>query len=305
MNVPHLFGAHLSIAGGLYRAAEAARELECGTVQLFTKTASQWAAKPITDADAKRFRDAVADAGLQFPTAHDSYLINLAAPGDELFEKSVAAFAHEIERADQLGLSYLVMHPGAHVGSGEAAGLQRVLDGLDDACRRTAGAKVVVLLEITAGMGSTLGHRFEHLQHLLGGVTAPERFGVCFDTCHAFAAGYPVHTPEGYAETFEQFDALIGLEKLKVFHLNDSVKGLNCRVDRHAGLGLGMIGEGCFQRLVADGRFVGVPMILETPKEAADGTEMDPVNLGKLRGWAAAQTPPGRGRKTTGKKTKG
>src|SRR4051812_47053761 len=228
-----LFGAHLSVAGGLYKAAEAARALECGTVQLFTKNASQWTGKPLAEDDVASFKKAVRAAKLKHVTAHDSYLINLAAPGDELWNRSIAAFADELDRAERLGIPYLVTHPGAHVGSGEEAGLKRIIAGLDEAARRCPGYKVTVLLETTAGMGTTLGHRFEHLAALLDGVREPERYGVCLDTCHVFAAGYDLTTPDGHAATFDAFDILIGLKRLKVFHLNDSVKPLGSRVDRH------------------------------------------------------------------------
>lgn len=282
-----LFGAHCSIAGGLHRAAEIAAELDSGTVQLFTKNANQWSARPIADSEAKAFKAAVRQARLKHPTAHDSYLINLAAPGDELFEKSVAAFVDELTRAEQLGLSYLVTHPGAHVGSGEDAGLRRVTEGLDEALRRTAGFKVKVLLENTAGQGTCLGHRFEHLARLIADSADPGRLAVCFDTCHAFAAGYDLSTQEGYDATFAEFARVVGLRKLKAFHVNDSARPLGSRVDRHAGIGLGRIGEAAFRRLANDPRFAKHPMILETPKEDAAGRPMDPVNLGKLRGFVA------------------
>ena len=278
-----LFGAHFSVAGGLTNAVATAVRFECDTLQLFTKNASQWAAKPISDADASAFRHAATAAGLRFLTAHESYLINLAAPGDELFRKSVDAFVVEWERAEQLGLSYLVTHPGAHVGSGDVAGLKRVIEGLNLATSRCQGLKPIILLETTAGQGTTLGHRFEHLATLIQGVEEPDRFGVCLDTCHVFTAGYPIHTAEGFAATFEEFDDRIGLEKLRLFHVNDSVKPLGSRVDRHAGLGLGQIGEGAFRMLVNDPRFDALPMILETPKDRPDGEELDPINLAKLR----------------------
>jgi deoxyribonuclease-4 len=287
--MPHL-GAHLSIAGGLHKAVEAAVELSCGTVQLFTKNASQWAGKPLADADARAFRKAVKSSDLKYVTAHDSYLINLAAPDDGLYRKSVEAFRDEVERAEALGLSYLVTHPGAHTGSGEDAGLARVAAALDEVHHRCPGFKVMVLLETTAGQGSSLGARFEHLARLLDTVRDPDRLGVCFDTCHVFAAGYPLGTDEEYAATFDEFDDVIGLKQLRVFHLNDSVKGLGCRVDRHAGIGLGQLGDAAFRRLVTDPRFRDKPMILETPKEDADGRAMDPVNLGKLRQFLAEAT---------------
>ncbi|OWK43769.1 deoxyribonuclease IV [Fimbriiglobus ruber] len=278
-----LFGAHLSVAGGLHRAIEAAVDFQCETVQIFTKNASQWAGKPLIESEIDTFRTAVRKAKLKFPTAHDSYLINLAAPGDELYQKSIAALADELVRAEALGLTYLVTHPGAHVGSGEEAGLARVAAGLDEAHRRCEGFKVKILLETTAGQGSTLGHRFEHLARLLDAVAAPERLGVCLDTCHVFAAGYDLTTDEGYDAVFQEFDHVIGLKWLKLFHLNDSVKPFGSRVDRHAGLGLGHIGENAFRKLVTDLRFRTKPMILETPKEGENGEPMDPVNLGKLR----------------------
>ena len=278
-----LFGAHFSVAGGLTNAIATAVRFDCGTLQLFTKNANQWSAKPIADADALAFKAAADSAKLQFLTAHDSYLINLAAPGDELFRKSIGAFVIEWERAEQLGLSYLVTHPGAHVGSGDAVGVQRVIEGLDIASAHCPGLKTQILLETTAGQGTSLGHRFEHLAAIRAGVREPDRYGVCLDTCHVFAAGYPIHLREGFDATFEEFDAVIGLEYLKLFHVNDSVKPLGSRVDRHAGLGLGQIGEGAFRMLVNDPRFDALPMILETPKEGPDGEELDPINLAKLR----------------------
>ena len=282
-----LFGAHFSVAGGPLNAVKECVTHGAETVQIFTKNANQWAGKPITDADASVFRAAVAAAGIRHPTAHDSYLINLATADDALFEKSVAAFADEIRRADQLGLSYLVTHPGAHVGAGEAAGLARVAVGLDDALARAAGSRVMVLLETTAGQGTCLGATFEHLATILDSVSDPARFGVCLDTCHVFAAGYDLRTPAGFAAVFAEFDAVVGLDQLKLFHVNDSLKPLGSRVDRHAGIGLGEIGPDAFQHLVTDPRFAHLPMILETPKEDADGNPMDALNLNRLRTFAA------------------
>ncbi|MBX9624185.1 MAG: deoxyribonuclease IV [Gemmataceae bacterium] len=283
-----LFGAHMSVAGGLTNAVAASVALECGTVQLFTKNANTWAGKPLQAVEVRAFRDAVRAAGLRFPTAHDSYLINLASPDDALYRKSIAAFADEVERAEALGLSYLVTHPGAHVGSGVDAGVARVVAALDEVHARCGGYQVKVLVETTAGQGSCLGAAFEEIATILGGVAAPERLGVCFDTCHAFAAGYPLASADDYAATFGRFDDLVGLDRLRLFHVNDSVKGLGSRVDRHAHLGQGMIGIDAFRRLATDPRFADRPMILETPKEDADGRAMDPVNLGLLRGFLTA-----------------
>lgn len=298
-----LFGAHLSIAGGLYKAVEEAASLGMQTVQIFTHSPSQWAVKPaatqladgtarwqgkvLTADEIDAFRAAVKRAKLKCVTAHDSYLINLAAPGEELYEKSIAAFGNELDRAESLGLAYLVTHPGAHVGSGEDAGLPKVAAALDRVHRERPGYKVKVLLETTAGQGSSLGARFDHFAYLLEHVEDPSRLGICLDTCHVFAAGYPLGTDADYDATFREFDRVIGLKWLKLFHVNDSVKPLGSRVDRHAGLGLGQIGEHAFRRLVTDPRFAKLPMILETPKEAADGTVMDPINLGKLQAFLA------------------
>jgi deoxyribonuclease-4 len=282
-----VLGAHLSIAGGLHKAIEAAVALQCGTVQLFTKNANQWIAKPLTDDGISTFRKAAKASKLKHLTAHDSYLINLAAPGDDLYRKSIAAFQEEVERAEALGLSYLVTHPGAHTGSGEEAGLARVVAAMDEIHARCKGFKVKVLLETTAGQGSSLGARFEHLATLLDRVNDSARLGVCLDTCHVFAAGYPIGTDDEYDATLDEFDHVVGLKQIKAFHLNDSVKGLGSRVDRHAGIGLGQIGENAFRRLVTDKRFRNHPMILETPKEV-EGVAMDPVNLAKLRGFLTA-----------------
>ena len=293
------FGAHLSIAGGLVKAPEAAVAMGMDTFQMFTgspqmwsvklastNAANRWTAKPLAEADVAAFRRAVSAAKLTHVTAHDSYLINLAAPDETLFGKSIAAFVVEVERAEALGLENLVTHPGAHTGTGDEAGLARAAAGLDEVAARTAGCRVRILLETTAGQGTALGHRFEHLGELLAQVRTPERYGVCFDTCHAFAAGYALDTPDGYAATFDEFEHVVGLRHLVLFHVNDSLKPRGSRVDRHAGLGLGEIGDGCFRRLAKDARFANTPMILETPKEDADGNPMDPVNLAKLRAFA-------------------
>ncbi len=285
-----LIGAHMSVAGGLHKAVDAANALGLETLQLFTKNANQWACKPLAEADVKQFRSAITQSKLKFATAHDSYLINLAAPGDDLYRKSIEAFVDELERAEALGLTYLVTHPGAHTGSGEEAGIARVVAALDEVHSRCAGFKVKVLLETTAGQGTTLGHRFEHLALMRKRVKDRKRLGICLDTCHIFAAGYPLGTEAEYTATFQEFDDVIGLSHLKLFHLNDSVKGLGCRVDRHAGIGLGQIGSEPFRWLMHDARFDKLPMILETPKEDDAGIAMDPVNLGVLRGFRNART---------------
>ena len=306
-----LFGAHLSIVGGLHNAVASAVELRCETLQIFTKNANTWAASPLKGDEVRVFRDAVAASRLRHVTAHDSYLINVASPDDKLFVKSIAALVTEMECAESLGLSYLVMHPGAHVGSGEEAGLARAIAGLDEVHARCPGFAVQLLVETTAGQGSSLGYRFEQIATIFECATCADRMGVCFDTCHVFAAGYPLAAEADYRSTMQQFDSLIGLPRLKLFHINDSAKPLGSRVDRHAGIGLGQIGLDAFRRLVTDPRFKDHPMILETPKGdddrkgsqkgqsgtrgrfTAPGTQnMDVVNLNVLRGLVAAPGSP-------------
>ena len=278
-----LFGAHTSIAGGLQNAIAAAVALKCDTVQVFTKNASQWRGKLLTEEEIRTFRTAFSGSKLRFPTAHDSYLINLATPDDALYRKSIDALTEEVERAEALGLQYLVMHPGAFMGTSEEAGIARVVTALNEVHRRCAGCRVMILLENTAGQGTSLGHRFEHLAAIRARARDAARLGVCFDTCHAFAAGYPIDTDDGYTSTFQEFDEVLGLSHLLLFHLNDSKKPLGSRVDRHEGLGRGEIGLESFRRLVNDPRFRDRPMIIETPKEDDSGKEMDPVNLRILR----------------------
>ena len=281
-----LFGAHLSINRGLHNAITAAAALGCDTLQIFTKNASQWNADPLTPDAIAQFRRAAAGSNLAHLTVHDSYLINLASPDDGLHAKSVAAFVTELERAEALGINYLVTHPGSHTGSGEEAGLARVIAGYEEVHARCAGFNVRVLIETTAGQGTALGYRFEHIATILQRAACTDRLGVCLDTCHVFAAGYALTSEADYAASFQQFDDLIGMSRLKLFHVNDSAKPFGSRVDRHTGIGLGEIGEDAFRRLVTDSRFADRPMILETPKKDDNGNEMDGVNLARLRGFA-------------------
>jgi deoxyribonuclease-4 len=285
-------GAHRSIAGGYYRAVESAGACGCDCVQLFTKNNNQWRAKEISDEEADRFRQTLADKGITHPLSHDSYLINLAAPEPELWQRSVAAFAEELLRAEKLGIPYVVTHPGAYTTSSEEAGLARIVDALDEVHRQVGPIQAQCLLETTAGQGSTLGWRFEQLAAILGGVERPERLGVCVDTCHVFAAGYPLASEADYAATWAEFERLIGVARIKAFHLNDSVKGLGSRVDRHAHIGRGCLGPAPFWRLLNDPRFATIPMYLETPKGQEDGEELDVVNLRVLRGLVGADRSP-------------
>jgi deoxyribonuclease-4 len=284
-----LFGAHMSIAGGYHNALLAAQAHGCATVQIFTKNSNQWKGKDITDNEVHVFRKTLRQARLRLPMAHDSYLINLASPDEALYRRSVEAFIVEVQRAERLGLRYLVTHPGAHVDSGEEAGLAKVAAALDEVHRRCRGCRAQVLLETTAGQGSTLGHRFEHLARILELVRDPERLGVCFDTCHVFAAGYALAPRKEYLATMRTFNRVVGLKRLLAFHLNDSLKPQGSRVDRHAHIGRGCLGLEPFRLLVNDRRFGNRPMVLETQKEEGNNKDMDTVNLATLRGLVEGQ----------------
>jgi deoxyribonuclease-4 len=274
-----LFGAHMSIAGGCDKALLAAQAHHCETVQLFTKSSNQRKAKDLSDDEIRTFRRTLRRTRLRFPMAHDCYLINLASPNEELYRRSLEAFVVEVQRAEALGLSYLVTHPGSPTDGDEQAGLARVAQALDEVHRRCPGYRVRVLLETTAGQGNSLGHRFEHLARILELVAEPERLGVCLDTCHVFAAGYALAPAAEYRATMKEFDRMVGLKRLRSFHLNDSLKAQGSRVDRHAHIGRGCLGLEPFRLLVNDPRFRNRPMVLETPKE----NDMDTVNLRTLR----------------------
>jgi deoxyribonuclease IV len=277
------FGSHMSIAGGCDRAVRSAQAVGFETVQLFTKNNNQWNAPLLTDLHVAAFRTALEETGVTDPVAHTSYLINLASPDDELWEKSIEALAVEAERCQLLGIPDLVVHPGAHMGAGEKKGVMRIAKALDKLYRRTKGLAVLIDLETTAGQGTNLGYRFEHLGDILDRVKHPERLGVCVDTCHIFAAGYSLATEEEYDETIDRLDRSVGINRLRAWHLNDSCRECGSRVDRHAGIGAGMMGLGPFRHVVNDLRFGHLPMILETPKGVDQGEDLDTRNLKTLR----------------------
>lgn len=277
-----LFGAHMSIASGVDKAIDRAARVGCEAVQIFTKNNNQWNAKPIPAEQVERFQARIQEEGIKAVVAHDSYLINLATLDETLWEKSVVAFRIELERCELLGVPYLVTHPGSHVGAGEEAGIRRVAEALNRLHAELPGCRVITLLEITAGQGSNLGYRFEQLAQIRGLVRVPERVCYCFDTCHAFAAGYELRTPEGYAATMDEFDRVLGLANLRVFHLNDSRRELGSRVDRHEHIGKGAIGRDGFRNVVTDPRFLNHPGLLETPK--SEDLHEDAENLATLRG---------------------
>jgi deoxyribonuclease-4 len=278
-----LLGAHMSTAGGVHQALYRAQQAGCDAVQVFTKPSRQWQAKPLTDADIAIFQETQQATGITTVVAHDSYLLNLAATDLTLWEKSLHAFIDEMERCDALHIGALVAHPGAHVGAGEEAGLANIARAIDAVHTACAGFHTRITLEITAGQGTCLGYRFAHMRQILDQVRDSDRLRFCFDTQHAFAAGYDLSTAEGYERTFAEFDELIGLQRLAAFHLNDAKKGLGSRVDRHEHIGEGCLGVEPFRRLMQDRRFWGLPMCLETPK--SQDLHEDIAALALLRGF--------------------
>ena len=274
-----LLGAHMPTAGGHHNAITDGKAIGCQSVQIFTASPRQWRAPSITPELAEKFLQIVAESGITKTVAHDSYLINLAAePGSDVLAKSRAAFRAEIERAEALGVDFLVSHPGAHGGAGEDVGIARLIDSLDLIHQETAGVKVRVAIETTAGQGTYLGGRFEQIARILNGVKDPERLVVCLDTCHIFAAGYDIRTAATYEATMQEFDEIIGLAKLQVIHANDSQKALGSHADRHAHIGEGEIGLEAFRLLVNDPRLAGLPVIVETPESET----MHEVNIHRL-----------------------
>lgn len=260
-----LLGAHVSISKGVYNAPKRGRDLGCEAIQIFSKNQMQWQAKPFTEDDINKFRENVKKYKIEDVVIHTSYLINIGSPEEEKLRKSQDALMDEFHRADQLGIPYIVLHPGSHMGKGEELGLGIIADSINYILDVTKDSNVMLLLETTAGQGSNLGYRFEHLAYLIDKTEQKERIGVCFDTCHVFAAGYDIRTKDAYEDTMKKFDDIIGISNLKVFHLNDSKNDLGTRKDRHEHIGKGYIGIDGFRFLVNDERFNNRPMILETP----------------------------------------
>ena len=276
-----LLGAHMSIAGGVQNAILQGKEVGCETVQIFTKSSRQWMAKPLREEEIAQFRAAKEETGITTVVAHDSYLYNFAAPNESLRKKSVAGLIDEMQRCEALGVVYLIAHPGAHVGAGEEVGIKTIAKSIDEMHKACSGFTTKLAIEITAGQGSNLGYKFAQVRQIIDATKAPDRLRVCFDTQHAFAAGYDLRSKEGYEQTFIEFDEEIGLARLVVFHINDAKKDLGCRVDRHEHIGKGFLGVAAFRLLLNDQRFWGLPMCLETPK-SADCHE-DRENLALLR----------------------
>lgn len=297
-----LFGSHLSIAGGYFKAAETAAALGMDTVQVFTKNNNQWKGKPLTEDDVRRFRTAIESAAIRKPCAHNSYLINVASPDDVLWQKSIDALVDELQRAEALGLDGVVMHPGAFVASSEEAGQLRIVTALDEVHARTAGLRCQLWLETTAGQGTCLGHRFEQIGFILDEVRESDRLGVCVDSCHIFAAGYALQTEAEYAETMRLFDNAIGLKRIRAWHLNDSKKPLGSRVDRHEHIGEGHLGLEPFRHILNDPHFADIPMYLETEKGERDGEDLDAINLRTLKSLLSKEASSGKAGRRKGSK---
>jgi len=279
---PLLLGAHMSIAGGVATAVERGQRIGCTTMQMFVKNNNQWKGKPLTDEDVSTYKKLLRESRIHPVVVHDTYLINLCAVDKEILKKSREALKDELDRCEALGVQYLNFHPGAHMGAGEEEGIKRIAESLNIIHQHTLGYGVRSVIEVTAGQGTAIGYRFEHLRKIIDLVDERERMAVCMDTCHVFAAGYDLSTERGYEETFREFDAIVGLDRLVAFHVNDSKRELGSRVDRHEHIGKGRIGTQGFSFLMNDARFGNIPKILETPK----GPEMeeDVENMRVLRG---------------------
>ena len=276
-----LLGAHMSIAGGVHTAVERGISIGCTTMQMFVKNNNQWRGKELSDEDIATYKKLLRESSIGPVVVHDTYLINLCAADKQILRKSRAALKDELDRCEVLGVEYLNFHPGSHVGAGEEEGIKRIAESLNIIHEETKKYRVKSVLETTAGQGTAIGYRFEQLREIIDMVAKPNRMAVCIDTCHVFAAGYDISTERGYEKTFEDFDAIIGLDRLVAFHVNDSKRELGSHVDRHDHIGKGKIGKTGFRLLMNDERFRAVPKILETPK----GPEMkeDVRNMRLLR----------------------
>ena len=283
-----LLGAHMSIGGGVHMAIERGRSIKCTAIQMFVKNNMQWFARPLTREEIFSFLEHRQRGELLSIFAHANYLINLAATNPQFLENSVRALSEELTRADQLELPFLVLHPGADLGAGEEAGLEKIVESIDRVFRKIPKVKTKIALETTAGQGSCLGHRFEQVAYIIENVRQPERLCVCLDTAHVFAAGYEIGTEAGVKKTFRDFDRIIGLNRLAAIHLNDSKTARGSRVDRHQHIGKGEIGLDAFRFIMRDRRFSKIPKVLETPK-GKDLLE-DVVNLKTLRGLIENRT---------------
>lgn len=260
-----VLGAHVSISGGVEKAPERGRKSTCDCIQIFSKNQMQWSAKPLTIEECERFKENCREFKIVEAVIHDSYLINLGSPDKVLLKKSRESFLDEMVRARHLGIEKLIFHPGSHMGSGEQVGVKRVAESLDWARREFGGGEVLQVLEITAGAGNLLGSSFEQITKIIDLMEDQKHVGVCLDTCHSYASGYDIKTAEGYGQTMDAFDDLLGIGYLKAVHLNDSKMMLGSRRDRHEQIGKGYLGLEGFRNIINDRRLETIPMVLETP----------------------------------------
>ena len=273
-------GAHMSMAGGYFKAWDRAEAVGCQALQIFTKNNMRWESSPMSDLAVASFRERSKE--LRFPAcAHAGYLINLGAKNNVTARRSQIALLDELQRAETLGLPILVLHPGSHMKAGEKEGIKTITNNLRSILKKSSAKKVKIALETTAGQGSSMGHKFEQLSAIYEQVNMPSRLGFCFDTCHVFAAGYDISHPRGLANTFKEFDHLLGLDKIWIFHFNDSKTGLGSRVDRHEHIGKGHIGIEPFKEILNTKAFAKIPKILETPKGPSGHEDIN--NLKVLR----------------------
>lgn len=277
-----VLGAHVSIAGGVHNAPQNALNVTAECIQIFSKNQRQWAAKPYTEADIHAYKEAYKKSGLKGAMVHGSYLVNAAALDKAILDKSRAGLLDEAQRCEQLGIPYLNMHPGSHLGAGIPAGTKRIAEAILEVLDKTQGSKVMILLESMAGQGTNIGDKFDDLAAIRNFTGNDKRVGYCLDTCHLYAAGYDITTPAGYKDVMKKADETLGLSNIKAFHLNDSKMPLNSHVDRHENIGQGLMGVEGFRPLLQDSRFKDAPMILETPL-AEEGYAKDLAKLRPLR----------------------
>ena len=282
MNSPPLLGAHFSIAKGLHNAISEAVSYGCNTLQLFTKNASTWKERYLTDTEIERFVQAIQESDMTDIASHTAYLINLAAADRQIHKKACNALERELIRSSQLAIPFVVLHPGAHMGKGTNKGIDQIADSIRQVLDRTPDLNTRLLLETTAGQGTSVGHRFEHISEMMGKIDSSRRMGVCLDTSHIFAAGYDIREKASYQNTLNEFDRIIGLKNLYFIHLNDSKKPLGSKVDRHHHIGEGYIGLKAFECIMNDRRLLKIPKIIETDK-GKKGEDWDRVNLERLR----------------------
>ena len=280
-----LIGAHESIAGGIHKAFERGEAVGCNTLQVFTRNNTRWFAAPLADEDVASYKTAQTKSRIVPVVAHDCYLINLCSVDESILKKSREAFLDELRRCEALGIPYLNFHPGSHMGAGEKAGIETIIESLNRVQEKSKNCSVLSVLETTAGQGTAIGYRFEHIRAIIDGVEDSGRMAVCIDTCHVFAAGYDIRTEESYNKTMREFNDIVGLGRLVAIHVNDSKKGPGSRVDRHEHIGKGAIGENGFRCLMLDDRLRDIPKILETPK--GPDLKEDKMNLAVLRKLAS------------------